>query len=279
MELLKELLETYKELTQNDDLMEENFFSAGKETLNFTKGSVIEVSFRNLPLLLCVINEEKYNVKVALMSDFWELATNKDVFVRFSHPIRDTWIVETDIVKILPKNFLKRVKASFRGKINQSDLKQIENLLSGKKISSDSTGIGYNDEIHKEFKKIERKRFNKIFTQILNFKDEGKLLIFEPRQDIISAFLTKEPLVASSDSKSLETERFQAVAFPDKRILLLWKNNIYGKRGTIGFKFENTSFDIYEGTIKDLEFRNVDKSFLNLLKYLYIEAKNDQETS
>jgi hypothetical protein len=237
------------------------------------EGDVLEIDTELLPVLLTVVEKGKVSVKVALMCDCWELATDRDVLVSFSHPIRDVWMVETDITYNLPLSMVKNF--SLAGKLNKSDLETVKLAIKGMDVPLHRRGRGYNDPIHRRFKEIEKDRANAIFKTFIERKEKGECIVIEFSPDFKEfLMLGKENLmVASSQQESFETESFQGLFIPDeKKVVLLPKDGFYGKKGKVKIKADQSSIEIYRGTLKDIEIRNSDKELFEVIKSAEVEV-------
>jgi hypothetical protein len=285
MGILEKFLKTYENLVKEEL---ENFynhklkftrFPLENEKLDISEGSVFESTQTALPFLFTVVEKKENNVLIALMSDFWELGTNKDIFVRFSHPVRDTWIVETDITCVVPKSFLENFR--FAGKLSSEDIAFVKKALSGEEIPLNKRGSGYNDRIHKQFKSLERDRLQLLFSGFMEKNEEKDLIIIKFNPKVLEVFepIARELLVACSDEKSIETNKFKAILNPkEKKISLLINEEFLGKPGNVIFDLGLTKISLYKGILKDLEFLNANRLLLNLLRKLKIEVKNDSKT-
>jgi len=280
MGALKQFLEIYEELLKEDTYPNGNeSFDSEKESFNVVEGSVFESPLTGLPFLFTVVEKKKNSVVIALMSDFWELATNRDIFVQLPHPVRETWIVETDITCEVPENLINNFL--FVSKLEDEDIKLIKEAVSGKDIPVDRRGRGYNDPVHKRFKELERERLQSLFTGFIRKEEKEDCIVINFAPQFVDTFepAMENLLVASSTERSFETENFQAIFNPEKRkISLLFKEQIYGKPGKVNLQLGSVKIGIYRGVIKDFEIVNADEDLFNLLRNIEVEVKDDSKT-
>jgi len=280
MGALKQFLEIYEELLKEDTYPNGNeSFDSEKESFNVVEGSVFESPLTELPFLFTVVEKKKNSVVIALMSDFWELATNRDIFVQLPHPVRETWIVETDITCEVPENLINNFL--FVSKLEDEDIKLIKEAVSGKDIPVDRRGRGYNDPVHKRFKELERERLQSLFTGFIRKDEKEDCIVINFAPQFVDTFepAMENLLVASSTERSFETENFQAIFNPEKRkISLLFKEQIYGKPGKVNLQLGSVKIGIYRGVIKDFEIVNADEDLFNLLRNIEVEVKDDSKT-
>ena len=277
MGTLKQFLEMYEEILKEDTSLKENRNLDSKERfLHVSEGFVFESPITALPFLFTVVEKKKDSIVIALMSDFWELATNRDIFVQFSHPVRETWIVETDVTCEIPEKLVNNFL--FVGKLASEDVQLIKEAISGKSIPIDRRGRGYSDFIHRRFKEIERERIQFLFAGFIRKeeKEDYVVISFAP-QFVNTLRSTKENLlVASSAERSFETENFQVIFNPEKgKISLLFKEKVYGKFGKVNLQFGAVKIELYKGKIKDLEIVNVDRDLFHFFKNVKVEVKDD----
>ncbi len=280
MGALKQFLEIYEELLKEDTYPNGNeSFDSEKESFNVVEGSVFESPLTGLPFLFTVVEKKKNSVVIALMSDFWELATNRDIFVQLPHPVRETWIVETDITCEVPENLINNFL--FVSKLEDEDIKLIKEAVSGKDIPVNRRGRGYNDPVHKRFKELERERLQSLFTGFIRKEEKEDCIVINFAPQFVDTFepAMENLLVASSTERSFETENFQAIFNPEKRkISLLFKEQIYGKPGKVNLQLGSVKIGIYRGVIKDFEIVNADEDLFNLLRNIEVEVKDDSKT-
>ena len=192
---LKDILEFYKLSLQSDkDLKIDGDFELNddigrkkfKEIKNMLKtskidldedekivsiGDVYEMATDTIPLTVTILDVTQNTVFVALMSHVIELATPDDLFVAFSHPIRNKWIVETDLTIELNKdNFLSNFY--FVGKLKEEDIAILKNFIKGDDLLANKTGKGFAIPEKKEFKEIEFNRYKLLFSMLMKELDE-----------------------------------------------------------------------------------------------------------
>ena len=150
---LKDFLEEYKKALAM--LREDRLDTHGIKTPEKIKeGFVYEIEHEGAPVLLLVANLEEDFAEVVPLSFSWELATRYDYILEFEHPLRDIWIAQLDLATEVPKEILFQLKE--RGKIKEEYLKVIKSVLDDEReIPEEKRGKGYEDEVHREFKKIE----------------------------------------------------------------------------------------------------------------------------
>ena len=280
MDILNQFLGMYEELV-SDDLegkgkLKGSTITAGKRTLNVSKGSVFESYSTSLPFLFVVVSEKEDTLLIALMSDFWELATNKDIFVSLSHPVRETWIVETDITCEIPKSFIQNFLPA--GKLKGDDFELVRKAINGENIPINKRGKGYNDPIHERFKHLERERFQSIFPRFIKKEEKKNCIVikFFPQMMNLLEPMERKLLVASSEDRSIETDKFQSIFNPEEgKITILFKEPVYGKPGKVSLNLGSINVMLHKGIIKDLEITDADRNLFNLLRYLNIEVKCD----
>jgi hypothetical protein len=249
--------------------------SVKKPIHDVQEGFVFEVGTENLPVLLVVVEKQRKVVKVALMCDQWELATERDVLVDFSHPIRNMWIVETDIVYTLPLSVLKNF--SFSGRLNEGDLRIVKMAVNEEEIPLYKRGRGYNDPIHRRFKEIEMERMTAIFETLMRKKEktESVIIEFSPEFKEMLVFEKEDLMVASSQQENFETESFQGLFIADEsKVVILPKEDLYGKRGRIKIKLRQFPVEIYRGILKDIEIRNCDRELFEVIRNVEVEIDN-----
>lgn len=124
MDILDNLFEVYK-ASQNEVL-----YTNSKTPITFLKfGDVIGIKSNITAVYIG-------NDTAVIMSNFWEFATNTDMFVAFEHPISLKWIIELDKRIFLSNSMF----VSFCGSLSQEDIKILKNVLSGGKLPLEKTG-------------------------------------------------------------------------------------------------------------------------------------------
>ncbi len=170
---LKKILYSYEVDLQSFQNIEDSGKKDIPRTLKNEKleGIVFEKLSPSFPLIVCVLVEKKHSVLVALMSYAYELATHHDLFVKFEHPIRDFWIVETNLIYELPKDKLFQYFIPV-GNLSESDVSILKGFLKGNKLPSERIGYGTLIEEKIKFKKIEKDRARELFAMGLEYLEE-----------------------------------------------------------------------------------------------------------
>ncbi|MDY6957530.1 MAG: hypothetical protein SVK08_00100 [Halobacteriota archaeon] len=122
---------------------------------------------QGLPVYFTILNDMGDMCHIAQMSYMWELATEKDLLVRVSHPLREVWIVELDRVYTVPKSALSRRN------VEAIDIDDEDRMLalSGNLPPVKKRGTGSFLPVKSEFKKIELRRSAFFLNELLMFID------------------------------------------------------------------------------------------------------------
>ena len=195
---LKKILYSYEVDLQSFQNIEDSGKKDIPRTLKNEKleGIVFEKLSPSFPLIVCVLVEKKHSVLVALMSYAYELATHHDLFVKFEHPIRDFWIVETNLIYELPKDKLFQYFIPV-GNLSESDVSILKGFLKGNKLPSERIGYGTLIEEKIKFKKIEKDRARELFAMGLEYLEEMEEAlaqsadVAEPEKDVVKLSFTE----------------------------------------------------------------------------------------
>lgn len=231
-------------------------------------GDVYEKPTDTLPLTVAVLDITEDSVFVALMSHVIELATPDDLLVSFNHPLRNKWIVETDLAIELSKDkFFSNFY--FVGKLEKKDIEILKNFINGEDLPKDKTGRGFAVPEKQEFKKIEFARYNMLFLILMKKLDELETYERDDEEVIVSltdiiAFPLKEknlkkslqqlyeregveiPSAAATQIKPLEDKEVKII-FDDKtnELHLLFNKETVGKSVELVIAVKNREFPLF----------------------------------
>jgi hypothetical protein len=170
---LRDFLEEYKKALE---LLKEEEVKVDLSPKNIREGHVYRIPLKGkAPVWVLVVGFTGNNhlVEVVPLSFEWVLATRYDYILNFEHPLRDTWIAQLDLTAEAPlETFLV---AEEEGRIAKEDLELIKKVLRDEtSIPASKRGRGYEDEVHREFKKIEYERHRFLFEDFFSsLSDEG----------------------------------------------------------------------------------------------------------
>ncbi len=237
----------------------QNIKDSGKKEIATTlkneklEGIVFEKAFPSFPLIVCVLLEKKHSVLVSLMSYAYELATHHDFFVKFEHPIRDLWIVETDLIYELPKNKLFQYFIPV-GNLSESDVAVLKNFLKGHKLPSERIGYGTLIDEKIKFKKIEKDRARELFAMGLEYLAEMEkemaqpVGVAEPENDVIKLSFTEvlSDFVRKSGKRLKEIiyEFYEKNGLPQPALAATQIGHVFVEDNTFIFKRELKELNI-----------------------------------
>ncbi|MGC8483729.1 MAG: hypothetical protein ACP5OE_08825 [Thermodesulfobium sp.] len=127
MGILDDLLRVYErsKIRSKIELPKET----NKKELTF--GDIIELYKPEFVLAVYIGNNT-----AILMSNFWELGTDKDMIVNISHTIANRWIIELDKRIFLSNSTLY----SYCGKLDEGDASLLKKALDGEALPPSKTG-------------------------------------------------------------------------------------------------------------------------------------------
>ena len=161
--------EVYKKFTSIKEKLDKALKS--KQEVSFSKiepGIVYEMETDSIPQTVVVLEEKSNTVVVAQMSYMYKLATVYDFIVKIAHPLRDFWIVETDLIIELDKdNFIENFQPV--AKLQQNDIKiLVSHYKNREELPLNRIGKGTSLPEKIEFKKIELERYKLLFALLLD---------------------------------------------------------------------------------------------------------------
>ena len=265
---LEEYKKTLQELSQ---------IPLGGETLAFDveEGCVYRVEKDGAPVWLLVVEKDRGYCLVSPMTFMWELATKNDLLVKFPHVLRENWIVELDLSTDIPEELLKG--SIYEGKLSSEDFKTVKDaLLEGTPLPKERTGRGYEDEVHREFKKLEYNRHRWLYESLLlslDSEEEGYL----EEEDYEKLLSIAQELPAASSDKNVVELSFGEVVIDreNRRALVVFKEELKGKKGELSVEFNGKKVPLFRGELHDLELKNLDEEIFKLFEYLKLEIEDE----
>jgi len=248
-----------------------------RENLAFEieEGSVYRIDREGAPVWLLVVEKDRGYCLISPMTFMWELATKNDFLVQFPHLLRENWIVELDLSSDVPEEVLKG--AVYEGKLKKEDFEIVKRaLLEGAPLPKERTGRGLEDEIHREFKKIEYQRHRWLYESLLSSLDEEEAGYLE--EEIYDQLLEMaEELPAASSEKNVVKLSFGEVVLDreNREAAVMFKEELYGKEGELYVEVNGKRVPIYEGKLKDIELKNLNPEMFKLFEHLKLEIKNE----
>ena len=249
MRFLENLLEDYMENAGMGIVLKER-----KGDFIIEEGAVFEIETERIPILVAVINKGELN-EVVLMSYQYEFATENDLIIRFSHPLRDIWMLEGDFVFYLSEEFLKRCTPV--GKIPEEALKKMKKFLEDDDYYFDKTerGIGENLPIKVAFKKFEAERTRELLGELLAKVEQAE----QSSTPKIPTFFVKEEV------KLPAAARMEKTAIERKNYLLFKEDANTVKIKITNYKFLNKKAKIKIGNA-EFEVTSLPEEFLITLQ-------------
>ncbi|TCK06215.1 hypothetical protein [Phorcysia thermohydrogeniphila] len=273
---LKDFLEEYKRALSmlREDRLKVYSIKAPEE---IKEGFVYETEYEGAPVLLLVANLEEHFAEVVPLSFSWELATRYDYILEFEHPLRDTWIAQLDLATEVPKEILFQLKE--RGKIKEEDLRIIQSVLADEgEIPEEKRGRGYEDEVHKEFKRIEFERHRWLYEALLLSLDEEeeRLVIVKPLREELEE-LSSLLLAADATQNVVNLPFGKLIYVPEeKKAELLLDEKFLGKTGKLSVSINGKEFTLFVGKLSDITILSVTEKLFRALKHLTLKVKEGE---
>ncbi len=240
------------------------------------EGSVYRVDRDGAPLWLLVVEKDRGYCLVSPMTFMWELATKNDFLVEFPHILRENWIVELDLSSDVPEDVLKG--AVYEGKLKKEDFETVKRaLLEGASLPRERTGRGYEDEIHREFKKIEYQRHRWLYESLLSSLEEEEAGCLE--EEVYGQLMElAEELPAASSEKNVIKLPFGEVILDreNRQAAVIFSEELQGKEGELYIEANGKRVPLYKGELNDFELTNLDPEMFKLFEHLKLELKNEQ---
>ena len=240
------------------------------------EGSVYRIDRDGAPLWLLVVEKDRGYCLVSPMTFMWELATKNDFLVEFPHILRENWIVELDLSSDVPEDVLKG--AVYEGKLKKEDFETVKRaLLEGAPLPRERTGRGYEDEIHREFKKIEYQRHRWLYESLLSSLEEEEAGYLE--EEVYGQLMElAEELPAASSEKNVIKLPFGEVVLDreNREAAVIFSEELQGKEGELYIEANGKRVPLYKGELNDFELKNLDPEMFKLFEHLKLELKNEQ---
>jgi hypothetical protein len=280
MAYLKNILNEYRKLIEG--IYMENFENKELKIWKqidrkVQEGDVFEVPSNNIPNILAVYKAEGDFSDVVPLCPQWELATKKDLLIDFHHILRNKWIAELDLVISIPNYIL--YQSEYAGRLKKEDVELIKQVLNGEKnIPRNRTGLGYDDDIHREFKEIERERHKWLFNELLSCIEETQMETIEiipPLKELIKSIEPKK-LVAATETNTINKD-FGVIIYnqDEKSINVFFKDKFLGETGEIFFKEGEDEVTIYIGVLRDFSIRHISRELFRILADINIRRLED----
>lgn len=228
---------------------------------------------RIIPLTIAVLRLRGELADVSLMSYAYELATEHDLIIPFSHLLRDTWVLEGDLIYSVPLSYLKDF--SIISKIQDEDCELMVNYLDGKlkALPSGRKGAGSFLDVKRRFKAVEQQRSAFLASFVFLAVDEAESEGLWEEEIRIPLDLRKylnlraDEVPAAGMEEDTFLNNYVSGSFNDESQLLQLHiyEEFHGKFGRLEFKRPGGSIVLYEGIFKkgmSIMLRSVQRSDL-----------------
>ncbi|MGC9168810.1 MAG: hypothetical protein ACP5GK_07845 [Desulfurella sp.] len=241
MGILDDLLKVYKK----SKIKVKSPKELNKKVLSF--GDIIEIYEPEFAIAVYIEDNT-----AILMSNFWEFATNSDMFVDVSHPIADKWIIELD-----KRIFLDNAKYSHYGKLNENDINLLKKALDGEELPPSKTGpkVPFNPKDARYKFKFEELKKTLKFNKNLFFEKDTNVIHFNFSKDLFE----KEKKAAFDEKKLFEKNGVNILINPKNIIIDTTDKNI-GKFAKIYIKSKGEEIVLFEGKIEAPTFEIISKT-------------------
>ncbi|WP_456395325.1 hypothetical protein [Desulfurobacterium sp.] len=224
MATLSELLKDYIEINREANMIVKH----NKNVAEVHVGNVLEFSTDKNPILVCVI-DDTLPYEAVLMSYLWEMATSSDLIVEFKHPLRNRWILQSDLVIYITEDLLKSAK--FVGRIDRKDVELIKRYLKDENFRLPDEKSGTGDKLHvkRKFKLFEAERSKGISLNFVREIEEKEKTLFYISAEALEAL----PAVAGREKEAIAMEDFIVFNQGDKVKVKVINKDIINKPALI----------------------------------------------